>query len=173
MRKTDCELKKGTLLLKNPETEIKGLEKSALLLCEHAPHASLALRLDIPYTDSLPQGTEELEVIKIKRLGGNKDNLQIFILHDDSMALGLDISNGLYLGGQPELESKMALIFGYTLWTGGDLQKEFLNGDWLLAPMEPKLLFDYKPEDIWKKGMTKLGGRYTFFSQFPNNLSLN
>ncbi|MFZ4772742.1 MAG: YqgE/AlgH family protein [Chlamydiia bacterium] len=173
MKKGAVEIKKGTILLKSPEVAKTPFDASVYLVCEHSPNATLALRLDLPFVEGLPMGVEELEPITVRRFGGHTQKKEIFLLHTDSSAKGLEISNNLYLGGEPDIHKEIALVVGYTLWGAGKLVDEFLEGQWYIGSMDQKYLFQTPPEQLWQKAVKDLGGRFTFVSHFPKELHSN
>ncbi|GEM_PF-1428571 len=173
MKKGAVEIKKGVLLLKSPEVSESPFDASAYLVCEHSSNATLALRLDLPFLETLPMGVDELEPITVRRFGGSTQKKEIFLLHTDPTAKGLEIGNGLFLGGDPDIHKEIALVVGYTLWGAGKLIDEFLAGKWYVSPMEPKYLFQTPPEQLWQKAVKGLGGRFTYVSHFPKELTSN
>jgi putative transcriptional regulator len=54
----------------------------------------------------------------------------------------LDIAHGK--GPQQSL-----LAFGYAGWGAGQLEGELKRGDWVIAPAEPRLIFEEDREKVW------------------------
>jgi putative transcriptional regulator len=173
MKKGTKEIKKGTLLLKSPEVSKTPFDRSVYLICEHSDNASIGLRLDVPFIENLPLGMEELDPILVRRHGGATQKKEIFLLHTDNSAKGMELSNQLYLGGEPELQKEIALIVGYTLWGPGKLIDEFLQGEWYIGQMDTKYLFQTSPEHLWQRAVKDLGGRFSYVSHFPKELHSN
>jgi putative transcriptional regulator len=166
-------IEKGILIMKSPEIDPTNFDRSVYLICEHNENASLGLRLDLPFTDHLPMGAEELDPITIRRFGGNTQKKEIFLLHTNPGSKGLELAPNLFLGGEPDIYKEVALVVGYTLWTAGKLVEEFLQGHWYVTQMDKKYLFLTPPEQIWHKAVKDLGGKYSFICHFPKELNLN
>ena len=49
------------------------------------------------------------------------------------------------------------LFLGYAGWGPGQLVDEILRNDWLVAPMDKKLLFSERPEEVWAQGIRGVG----------------
>ena len=173
MKKGTVEIKKGTILLKSPEVASTVFDRSVYLICEHSSNATIGLRLDTPFVDQLPRGVEELEPITVRRFGGMTQKKEIFLLHTDTTAKGVEISPDLFLGGEPDIHKEIALVVGYTLWGAGKLVDEFLQGEWYIGNMHKKYLFQTPPEQLWQKAVKDLGGRFTYVSHFPKELHSN
>ena len=46
---------------------------------------------------------------------------------------------------------------GYAGWSNGQLEHEFENGDWLIAPSNSEIIFDMPDEQKWTYINNKLG----------------
>ena len=49
------------------------------------------------------------------------------------------------------------LLLGYAGWGPGQLVEEILRNDWLVAPMDKRLLFSDKPDEVWAEGLRGVG----------------
>jgi putative transcriptional regulator len=49
------------------------------------------------------------------------------------------------------------LFLGYAGWGPGQLVDEILRNDWLVAPMDKRLLFTEAPEEAWARGIRAIG----------------
>lgn len=67
----------------------------------------------------------------------------------------------------------MYLCFGYSGWQAGQLEREFLDGNWFLAPASYDYVFTDDPENLWSQILKDLGGRYASLATVPENLFLN
>ena len=111
--------------------------------------------------------------------GGPIQPNQMMLLHSSE---ALKVCDGIYLGGDMQfLQEAIAtadgpylrLCFGYTGWEPGQLEREFLSGNWFLAPATAQHVFETRPEKIWQTILQEMGGKYATLSMIPEDLSLN
>jgi putative transcriptional regulator len=181
-------LEKGTLLIASPEIDRGLYFRSVLLLCEHSEHGSFGLIINKPFDMQLPE--DLLHVTELGnpniaiRTGGSVQPNQIILLHSSS-GLGkesLEICPGVYLGGDVQFlqESladqagpQMRLIFGFSAWGPGELEREFLKGLWFLHPGSAQTVFELPPDKVWQQTLRDMGGKYATLSMIPEDLNLN
>lgn len=181
-------LTKGTFLVASPDVTDGIYFRSVLLLCEHGANGSFGLIINKGLDIELPE-----EILNIKELsnphveiraGGPIQPNQMMLLHS-SQTLGnqvLEICEGLYLGGDVQfLQEAMAdkngpyirLCFGYAGWGIGQLEREFLSGQWFLHPASAKHVFETPSERVWQSVLREMGGKYATLSMIPEDLRLN
>ena len=94
--------------------------------------------------------------------GGPVDRGSMFVLHSTdykgpktrvmdgiaAMTMEMDVLEAVARGEGPE---KLLLVLGYSGWGPGQLEREMARGDWLVAPADPKLLFDGDLESKWRR----------------------
>jgi putative transcriptional regulator len=94
----------------------------------------------------------------------------------------LQLCDGVFLGGDLQflqeavMESSgpaVRLCFGYCGWGAGQLEREFLSGNWFPHPGSAKHVFETIPEKIWQTILREMGGKYATLSMIPEDLSLN
>jgi len=51
----------------------------------------------------------------------------------------------------------MRLVLGYSGWGPGQLESELAQGAWLIAPVEPRAVFEVPPEEMWAAVVRGLG----------------
>lgn len=182
------ELAKGSFLIASPEIDAGIYFRSVILLCEHSPSGSFGLIINKPVDIELPQ-----DLIKIEnqantnigiRAGGPIQPNQMMLLHS-SEALAeqtLKVCDNVFLGGDMQfLQDSISnasgphlrLCFGYTGWDAGQLEREFLSGNWFLAPGKANHVFEVPPEKVWQTILREMGGKYATLSMIPEDLSLN
>ena len=59
------------------------------------------------------------------------------------------------LAGEPT--QKFRLFLGYAGWGEGQLVREIERNDWLMAPVQPELLFLDEPGDVWEHALRSVG----------------
>ncbi len=181
-------LNKGSFLIASPEINGGLYFRAVIIVCEHSPAGSFGLIVNKPLEVELPE-----EILNAKefvnpnvqmRSGGPIQPNQMMLLHssDKLPDQTLNLCDGVYLGGDLQFlqegvadanGSPLRLCFGYCGWAAGQLEREFLSGDWFLHPASAKHLFETPPEKLWQTILREMGGKYTTLSMIPEDLSLN
>ncbi|MCB1119506.1 MAG: YqgE/AlgH family protein [Chlamydiia bacterium] len=181
-------LEKGTFLIASPEIDAGLFFRAVILVCEHTPNGSFGLVINKSLDVELPQEiltSEQLESPRIGvRAGGPVQTNQMMLLHN-SDALPqqtLQICTDVFLGGdlqflhdaiRDEKGPVIHLCFGYSGWGPGQLEREFLDGQWLLFPATREAIFHIPPEKLWQSLLREMGGKYASLSMIPEDLSVN
>lgn len=181
-------LNKGTLLIASPDFDQGIYFRSVVLVCEHSPAGSFGLMINKRLEMEIPE-----EVLNIKEFsnpnvamcaGGPIQPTQMMLLHSSDLIPDqtLKLCEGVYLGGDLQfLQDSLAdlngpavrLCFGYCGWGSGQLEREFLEGNWYLHPANAKHIFATIPEKLWQTLLREMGGKYATLSMIPEDLSLN
>lgn len=182
------QLAKGTLLIASPEVDMGIYFRSVILLCEHTPSGSFGLIINKPIEIELPEDLVDLKTTPNPHLevraGGAIQPNQMMLLHSsDALAeQALKLCDGVYLGGDLQFLQEAAadangpylrLCFGYTGWNPGQLEREFLSGNWFLEPASAKHVFETPADKLWQAILREKGGKYATLSMIPEDLSLN
>ncbi len=185
---TYSQIQKGSLLIATPDIDIGFFFRGVILICEHHAHGSFGLLINKALDLELPD-----EIINLNQLsnphvgiraGGPVQTNQMMLLHTSNQIeqQTLKICEGVYLGGDLQflqeaiLDSAgpyIHLCFGYAGWGAGQLEREFLDGHWLLYPASMKHVFYTSPDKLWKTLLREMGGKYAALSMIPEDLSLN
>ncbi|MCP5469788.1 MAG: YqgE/AlgH family protein [Chlamydiales bacterium] len=181
-------LEKGTLLISTPDIDSGIFFRSVLLLCEHSPSGSFAIVINKVLDLDLPEEIMSLEHLANPqveiRAGGPVQTNQMMLLHncDHIPDQTIEICEGVYLGGDLQFLQDtvtdtggpmMRLCFGYAGWQAGQLEREFLDGNWFLHPASAKYIFDVPADELWSTLLRDMGGKYAVLSMIPEDLSLN
>lgn len=182
------QLSKGTLLLASPEIDSGILFRSVIIICEHTPNGSFGVIINKPLEVELPEDLLNLDKKQNPhvtiRAGGPLQPTQMMLLHssDTQSEQSLKLCDGVFLGGDLQfLQEAVAnsngpyihLCFGYTAWPPGQLEREFLSGNWFLHPGSPRHVFQTPPDKMWQTILREMGGKYATLSMIPEDLSLN
>ncbi len=182
------QIKRGTLLIATPETESGIFFHSVVLVCEYSPAGSFGVIINKQLEEDLPE-----EIINVNNLantgvslrtGGPIQTNHMMILHssEEHSKQSIRICDNIFLGGDLKFLQKVIgdpdgpklnLCFGYTGWTMGQIEKEFLDGQWFLIPATEKYVFETPPDKLWQKILLDMGGKYAPLSMIPEDLSLN
>lgn len=182
------QIQKGTFLIATPEMDASVFFRSIILVCEHNTNGSFGLVINKSLDLELPE-----EIINIHNLanpnvgiraGGPVQTNQMMLLHASEQALPqtLQICDGVYLGGDLQFlqESitdpngpQIYLCFGYAGWGPGQLEREFLDGNWFIYPATTRTIFNIAPDKLWASLLREMGGKYASLSMIPEDLSVN
>lgn len=181
-------LSKGTFLIATPEIDTGLFFRGVVLLAEHSPAGSLGIIVNKPLDVELPPEVLDMEDMANPcvelRAGGPVQTNQMMILHtsDQVPDQSVELAPRLHLGGDLEFlrksiaeaeGPKLLLCFGYCGWGAGQLEREFLDGQWYLCPAQADVLFDTPAEELWRTLLRSMGGKYATLSMIPEDLSLN
>jgi len=168
---------KNQLLVAMPSLTDPNFKHAVAYLFEHSELGSMGIiinkpmdinvgsvlkMLNIPISD---QGA--LDKFPVLR-GGPVSREQGFIIHREA-----DIGNGELASKRHHIvisASKEDLItinqnsfdrvimsLGYAGWGGGQLEDEIVRNDWLVAPLDPSIIFDVPYEQRWKAAAASIG----------------
>ena len=182
------QLKKGSFLVASPDIDTGIYFRSVLILCEHSPAGSFGLMINKPFEIELPE--EILNVKEFKntnvqmRAGGAIQPNQMMLLHSSDFISEqtLKLCDHVYLGGDLQFLQEavsdpngpaIRLCFGYSGWSAGQLEREFLSGGWFLHPASSQHIFETSSDKIWQTILREMGGKYATLSMIPEDLSLN
>ena len=182
-------LQKGQLLVAEPS--ILGdfsFNRSVILLAEHNAEGSVGFILNKPLEDyTIGDFLPEIEASFKIYIGGPVEQDNLYFIHTipELIAESVEISNGIYWGGDFELtkslinEGKISkedirFFLGYTGWGANQLEEEIESNSWAIAVNKnEKRLLSTSSKEIWKEKITEQGGEYVLFSNAPENPALN
>jgi putative transcriptional regulator len=183
-----AELAKGSCLIASPEIDNGIYFRSVILICEHTSSGSFGLIINKPIDIDLPEDLTNLNTMANERVeirtGGPVQPSHMMLLHSSRAhgEISLKILDGIYLGGDMQFLQEVVndvsgphvrLCFGYTGWDAGSLEREFLSGNWFLAPGSYYHVFETPADKVWQTILREMGGKYATISMIPDDLSLN
>jgi putative transcriptional regulator len=183
-----AQIEKGAFLISTPDIEMGFFFRSVILICEHNANGSFGLvinkhlDLELP-KEILSMGDLSNPHINIRAAGPLQTN-QMMLLHSSAAIpqQTLKICEGVFLGGDLQfLQDALSdengphifLCFGYAGWGGGQLEREFLDGNWFVCPSSAEHIFHTPPDRLWSALLRSMGGKYSALSMIPEDLSLN
>jgi len=188
LNRPDTKLKPeaGRLLIAEPLLGDPNFSRSVVLLCEHSNEGSVGLILghitELNIGDVLP----ELDKAPVPLSeGGPVQTDTLHILHRVPHVLGgKEILPGVYWGGTYDgLEEiinhnqyepdKLRVFLGYAGWSPGQLDRELLEGSWIVSASSTGLLFNLPYGDVWKRALDALGKSFAYIANMPINPQLN
>lgn len=182
------QIQRGTFLIASPELDTGIFFRSVVLVCEHSAQGSFGIVVNKSLDLELPE-----EIINIHNLanphvgiraGGPVQTNQMMLLHtsDHLPQQTMQVCDGVYLGGDLQfLQESISdvngppinLCFGYAGWSAGQLEREFLDGQWFIHPASLRHLFHIPAEKLWTNLLREMGGKYASLSMIPEDLSVN
>ncbi|HEX2342918.1 MAG TPA: YqgE/AlgH family protein [Vicinamibacterales bacterium] len=162
-----------TLLLSMPQLQDPNFVRAVILLCEHEPDGAFGLVLNRP-TDVAAASVVRLDPPLsedsglVLWMGGPVEPQRGWILLGEEPS-GTDarrIVDGVYLSASPVLlrrvlEERPAprarVLAGYAGWGPKQLDGELEQSSWLLADVQPDLIFDVDALTMWETAIRRLG----------------
>jgi putative transcriptional regulator len=181
------DLQKGRLLLSEPYLADPNFERTVILLTEHNEEGSVGFILNKPSESRLGEVMEDLKGIDSQIfIGGpvQQDTLH-FIHRNSELEDAIELENGLYWGGNFEQllslvntgqfsETDIKFFLGYSGWSPDQLEDELKLSSWIVSDrVSHELIFETLPDQMWKKAMQELGGRFTVYSNYPADPRMN
>lgn len=174
----------SSLLLSEPFMQDPNFKRSVVLLTEHNEGGTVGYvlnhRSNLLLKDLLPDCMDASYPVFI---GGPVANDTLHFIHRcyDRMNSGIEISEGLYWGGNFEAlkllvnnkqvaENEIRFFVGYSGWGEDQLKDEIGQNAWLITnSYNPEILFINDDENLWKEVVIALGPRFAHIVNFPEN----
>lgn len=181
-------LKKGTLLIAEPS--IMGdysFARTVILLAEHTREGSVGFIINKPLKYTLNELVPEINATFQIFDGGPVEKDNLYFIHNipELIPNSIEISNGIYWGGDYELTKKLInrgkiqkenvrFFLGYSGWESHQLEQEMKSSSWIISenPYKSKLI-EKAASDFWKEKLLELGGDYLIWSNAPENPNYN
>ncbi len=183
----DIKPEKGRVLIAEPFLEGQYFNRSVILLTEFTDDGAVGFVLNkpvhLPINELLPDLDKfEGDVF----VGGPVQNNQIYYLHTvpELIPNSFHVFDNLYWGGDFEILKELVSLkkievdqirffAGYSGWSAGQLEDEIKENSWLVSSVEISDLMRIDNEDIWKKALSRLGGNYKLWANFPKDERMN
>jgi putative transcriptional regulator len=178
----------GMLLLAEPFMESPEFKRSVILLTEHNQKGSMGFIINRKLTISPTQAIDDFPTFDdMLYYGGPVSSDQLFYLHTLGKELegSIEILPGVFMGGNYDTlktmidtkrvnSSQIRFFAGYAGWSANQLGKELKENSWLVVPAQSQHIFAMKEkENMWKKILHNLGGKYSMVAEFPEDPTLN
>ena len=167
----------GKLLIAMPNLADPNFWRSVVLLGVHSgDEGAFGLivnrRLDVDMREILSELGEETaaEALPGVFAGGPVQPSHGFVLFERgeiaANAEDIAVSEDSVLSGSIETLTRLArgsarsryfLLLGYAGWHPGQLEREIEENSWVIAPLEPSLLFDVPVEERWSEALRSIG----------------
>ncbi len=177
----------GRLLVSEPYLPDPNFERTIILLCEHTEGGTVGFVLNKPSLSKLGELIKEPERFDNPvSIGGpvQQDTLH-YIHRNPHIAGAIELAEGIFWGG--EFEQLIAQIetgqlnandikffLGYSGWSAGQLDEELKLNSWIVCGrVSQELIFETEDEQMWKRTLQEMGGRYSMYSNYPLDPSMN
>ncbi len=181
-------LKKGKLLIAEPS--ILGdlsFNRSVILLADHNKEGSVGFIINKVLKYTINDLVPDIEVYFKIYNGGPVEQDNLYFIHNvpDLISNSIEISNGIYWGGDFETTKKLLndnsikednirFFLGYTGWDANQLETEMDENSWIVTDnhYENKII-SISAANFWKEKILELGGEYIIWSNAPENPTSN
>ena len=165
------------LLTATPQVQDPFFNHSVVLLLGHTDEGSFGFNVNRPTTVSIQEILEGMEI----PWGGNSESLAYFggpvqpqlgtVLYEpeagEEIAVEptVEVDSRLWMTQHIDDLTSLAsappesfrLYLGYAGWGAGQLVDEILRNDWIVGPVEQKLIFTDDPDAVWKLALRAAG----------------
>ncbi len=172
MSSSDSQLS-PVLLVSMPQMLDPNFARSVVLLAEYGKHGAFGLIVNRMMEQPAHEVITLEPPIAIQPevhlyVGGPVEPTRPWVLtaHRDLDGDAIAITNGVYLSASPTLirhalqaspDPHVRLVIGYAGWAPGQLDDELASSAWLMAPVEPDLLFQTPLASMWETAIRRLG----------------
>ncbi len=176
---------KDKILISTPSSNTDVFSKSVVLILEHNEEGAFGLVLNKQMKNVYTNLDDILgEKVKIHDGGPvGKDRLFFIIKGQPIDKHYFRINDEYYLTenfpslARAVLEGEISLrnvkiLCGYAGWSPQQLETEITNKHWIIPKNQPISYID-KDENIWKKIIENIGGKYLLWKNTPDNIAMN
>jgi putative transcriptional regulator len=161
------------LLVSMPQMLDPNFSRTVVLLAEYGTHGAFGLVVNRQMPEPAHEVIRPDPPMDIRKdvylyVGGPVEPNRAWVLtrHRELDGDALEITDGVYLSAAPTLirhalqsspDPQVRLVIGYAGWAAGQLDDELASSSWLMAPVQPDLLFDIPIEAMWETAIRRLG----------------
>lgn len=162
------------LLLSMPQMNDPNFARTVVLLCDYTEQGAFGLVVNRRMEEPAWSMVKTEPAIPINRelrlwIGGPVEPQRTWVLMADSQGpedeqrevcpgVVLSVSRELTLSVlQSPPSNRTRLLIGYAGWGPGQLDQEIASSAWLTTAVDPALIFDVPPEQMWEAAIRRLG----------------
>lgn len=178
----------GDLLISQPYLPDPNFERTVVLICEHDEKGTVGFvlnrRSNSVFSDVIFDAAHFDPPLYV---GGPVQNDTLHFVHKDMLEMesgkslgerlvwGKDFNRLLTLIDTHQIDEKNYRFFvGYSGWSPGQLLEELNAKSWIVYQnKDENLIFDFSSQDLWKKVLREMGGKYRVISNYPVDPRLN
>ncbi|MBA4145014.1 MAG: hypothetical protein C0523_04565 [Cytophaga sp.] len=172
---------KGKMLVSEPYLADPNFERTLVLLCEHNDEGSFGFVLNKPSIARMGDVLEDLKGLDAPvYIGGPVQQDTLHFIHQCADLEGAtEITPGVFWGGnfegllvnldiQKVNVDDVKFFLGYSGWAAGQLEGELKTDSWIVSDrITPELIFETDYQEMWKKALRIMGGRFSVYSNYP------
>jgi putative transcriptional regulator len=175
----------GQLLLASPTLMDPNFQRTVVLVGVHSEEGAMGVVLNRPSEttvgDAVPQLQDALDEEPVY-VGGPVQPGSIILLAEflDPAPIGLLVVGRIgFPAPETDIEQltdateRRRVFAGYAGWSGGQLEAECDQGDWIVHPALPEDVFTDLPTELWSSVLTRMGGSYALIARMPRDPSVN
>ena len=178
----------GDLLISQPYLPDPNFERTVVLICEHDEKGTVGFvlnrRSNSVFSDVIFDAVHFDAPLYV---GGPVQHDTLHFVHKDMLEMesgqflgerlvwGKDFNRLLTLIDTHQIDEKNYRFFvGYSGWSPGQLLEELNAKSWIVYQnKDENLIFDFSSQDLWKKVLREMGGKYRVISNYPVDPRLN
>src|ERR1041384_4972247 len=178
---------KGKILVSEPYLPDPNFERTIILLCEHNDEGSFGFIMNKPSLAKLADVMQDLKDIDAPVfIGGPVQQDTLHYIHRlSNLEESIEVMDGIYWGGNFDqlvslIETKQVaasdikFFLGYSGWSVGQIEEELKEDSWIVSDkVNEELSFDIKAEAMWQYAVKRMGGRFSVYSNYPQDPRLN
>lgn len=178
---------KGKILVSEPYLPDPNFERTIILLCEHNEEGSFGFIMNKPSLAKLGDVMQDLSDFDAPVfIGGPVQQDTLHYIHRiPNLEESIEVMDGIYWGGNFDqlvtlIETKQVdttdikFFLGYSGWSPGQVDEELKEDSWIVSDkVNEELLFDIKAEAMWQYALKRMGGRFSVYSNYPQDPRLN
>ncbi|WP_369048933.1 YqgE/AlgH family protein [Tenacibaculum sp. UWU-22] len=179
--------KKGRLLIADPTIlNDNSFKRSIILLTEHTPQNTIGFIINRPLQYTLNDLLPDLDCSFTIYQGGPVEQDNLYFIHTvpEQIPGSIEISNGIYWGGNFEIlkillnqkilkNTDIRFFLGYAGWEAQQLENEINNHSWFVTENDYDHILSSNTDTIWKEKLLQKGGEYLIWANAPSNVQLN
>ncbi len=180
-------IKSGSVLVAQPKILGESFfERSVVLVAKHEKTGSVGFIINKPVhihlSDVFAGINKDFEIFS----GGPVDQDKLYFIHNcpDLVPNSIEISNGVYWGGDFEVVKKLIqddvidtsnvrFFLGYSGWETNQLVSEVSEDSWIVKDSIDQEIISSKHKDLWRTELRKLGGEFLLWINSPKDPSHN
>ncbi len=161
------------LLVSMPQMLDPNFARTVVLLAEYGPQGAFGLVVNRLMEDSAADVVRVDPPLSIQPdlhlfVGGPVEPSRAWVLTREKALDGdaMEVADGVYLSAAPELirrtlglppDPGIRVVVGYAGWSAGQLDVELAESAWLMAPVQPDLIFSTPLDEMWETAIRRLG----------------
>ncbi|HCW05850.1 MAG TPA: hypothetical protein DGG95_00600 [Cytophagales bacterium] len=177
----------GRMLISEPYLADPNFERTIIFICEHNHEGTVGFVLNKPSLSRISELISELPDCDCPvGIGGPVQQDTLHYIHRcETIANAVEVCDGIYWGGDfEEIIEKISaqqidindikFFLGYSGWSQGQLEDELKQNSWIVnSNINSEIIFQTEPDQMWKKTLREMGGRFSMYANYPVDPSMN